>query len=36
MPQLLKLTLSQIDEEDTPCYLDTHSEKNVGSYERFG
>ena len=36
IPQLLKPTLLQIDEEDTPCYLDTRREKNVGSYEHFG
>ena len=36
MPQLLKPTLLQIDEVDTPRYLDTRREKNVGSYEHFG
>jgi len=35
MPQLLKPTLSQIDEEDTLHYLNTHREKNVSNYEHF-
>jgi len=33
---LLRTKLSEIDEQNMPCYIETHSEKNVPMYEHFG
>ena len=34
--KLLNETLSNIDEEGLPCYLETEGEKNVAMYKHFG
>jgi len=33
---LLKTMLTRIEQEGLPCFLDTHVEKNVSIYQRFG
>ena len=34
--QLTRAGLERVDRDGLPCYLETHFEKNVGYYQRFG
>jgi predicted acetyltransferase len=34
--RLISSQLEVIDKENTPCYLETHTEKNVEIFQKFG